>query len=91
MEKEIALEQAYDYYDAVKQLSSAAGVEKFNLKNFQKAWKYEPYNIYYNEYGDKNSDFYREIISIESTKEFDGWDFYLYDLEEFKKFIMNNY
>lgn len=56
----------------------------------KEAWMYEPYNISYSEYGNKDSDFYREVINIESTKEFDGWDFYIYDLEQFESFIDKN-
>ena len=48
----------------------------------REAWKYEPYNISYEKHSET-----MEVINIESTKEFDGCDFYLFNLKEFKNFI----
>ena len=63
-----------------------------NLKEaadwLREAWAYEPYNIYYEEFGKKDSEYYIEYINIEPIKNRDdlcGWD--IYSLEEFKKFI----
>lgn len=55
------------------------------LKN---AWYYEPYDIYYEEYGEKDSEYYRECIEIEATRGNPGAESYtIWSLEEFGRFM----
>ena len=54
----------------------------------REAWCYEPYNIWYEEFGEKGSECYRECIFIEPVRGYDdsnGWD--ICSLEEFETFI----
>ena len=54
----------------------------------KEAWIYEPYDIYYEEFGEKNTPSYTECICIEPTRdnyESDGW--VISSLDSFKRFI----
>ena len=54
----------------------------------KEAWIYEPYNIYYEEFGKKGTEEYSECIVVEPTR--DNYDDYTHDiftLEDFKTFI----
>ena len=54
----------------------------------REAWMDEPYNMWYEEFGEKNSEYYRECIFIEPVRGYDdynGWD--ICSLEEFKEFV----
>lgn len=54
----------------------------------RKAWMYEPYNIWYQEFREKDSEYYKEFILIEPIKghdDYNGWD--ICSLEEFKEFM----
>lgn len=54
----------------------------------RKAWMYEPYNMWYEEFGKKDSEYYSECIFIEPVRGYDdynGWD--ICSLEEFKEFV----
>lgn len=54
----------------------------------REAWQDEPYNMWYEEFGEKDSEFYRECIFIEPVRGYDdanGWD--ICDLDEFEEFV----
>ena len=56
----------------------------------REAWEYEPYNMWYEEFGEKDSEYYRECIFIEPVRGYEGlnsWD--ICNLQEFKEFIKN--
>ena len=54
----------------------------------KEAWIYEPYNIWYEEFGEKDSEYYIECVYIEPVRGSDDHDdFELYNLEEFKEFV----
>ena len=52
------------------------------------AWMDEPYNMWYEEFGERDSEHYRECIFIEPVRGYDdynGWD--ICSLEEFEEFV----
>jgi hypothetical protein len=54
----------------------------------REAWMDEPYNMWYEEFGEKDSECYRECIFIEPVRGYDdynGWD--ICSLKEFKEFV----
>lgn len=54
----------------------------------REAWMDEPYNMWYEEFGEKDSEYYRECIFIEPIRGYDdynGWN--ICSLEEFKEFV----
>jgi hypothetical protein len=54
----------------------------------RKEWAYEPYNMWYEEFGEKDSEYHIECIFIEPVRGYDdynGWD--ICSLEEFKEFV----
>lgn len=67
-----------------------------NLKEaadwLREAWICEPYNIYYEEIGKKDSEYYSEWISIEPVRgheDMDSWD--IWSLEEFEQFMRHGW
>lgn len=57
----------------------------------RESWMYEPYNIWYEEFGNKDSEFYRECIFIEPSRgneDLNGWD--ICSLEEFEDFVKSH-
>ena len=54
----------------------------------REAWMYEPYNIWYETFGEKDSEYYRECIYVVPVRGYDDapeWD--ICSLEEFETFI----
>lgn len=52
------------------------------------AWIGEPYNIYYEEIGTKDAEYYDEWISVEPVRGHECMEsFEIWNLEEFKSFI----
>lgn len=54
----------------------------------RKAWMDEPYNMWYETFGEKDSEYYREciyIVPVRGHDEGSEWD--IYSLEEFETFI----
>lgn len=57
----------------------------------RKAWEDEPYNMWYEDFGEKNTENYRECIFIEPVRGYEdlvGWD--ICSFEEFDDFIKNH-
>lgn len=53
----------------------------------RKAWCDEPYNMWYETFGKKDSEWYRECIFIEPVRGYGDNDYAICSLEEFEEFI----
>ena len=57
----------------------------------RKAWMDEPYNMWYEEFGEKDSEYYRECIYINPVRGYDDYnDYIICNLEEFEEFMATN-
>jgi len=54
----------------------------------KEAWMYEPYNMWYEEFGEKDTEYYRECIFVEPVRGYEHLDCWCIEtLEEFKSFL----
>lgn len=89
--KKMAKESEMDYEEEEKMII-IEGKEIYTMKEayewLREAWTYEPFNIWYEEFGKPDSDFYEECINVEPVRGHEDMGSYaIYSLEEFERFL----